>query len=585
MKKAFITLNPLVLITCAVSLCWGQPMSGNYDIGGGGNHYTSIVSAVNALTSRGMSGPVTFNVYFGTYNGQSLIQNITGLGQSNPLIFQSASEDRPIVTNPTTGTHTGNGFHIRGSSYVTIRGFEFQNCGYCGVQTYYGNSSSDSSTHITIENNYFNRTSNYMMHTYRTNHARIIGNEFNAMGSYGFRIRYTTNSIVANNMSYGGTSYGAYIYNDAGTEFYYNSIVSSGSRCFYLGGSSSTGCTIKNNIFCNLGSGTSYAAYYYTNTNPQSDYNCYWAPNCNVGYYGGACQTLAQFRAATGGDAHSIEADPGFLSATDLHISDTSVCRQAGIGIPGIETDIDYEPRNRNTPCIGCDEIGGIRVSLEPRFPPYILPAGGGIIDFNVEMENSADSVIPFDAWTELLLPNGQFFGPLLLRQGIRMPPNTIFNRNLSQLIPTSAPAGDYSYIAKCGIYPDSVLSDDSFPFIKSPAPDNSPSQYHDWTISGWENEGPESLTGAPDGFELAEPYPNPFNAETALSFKLQTASDVRLAIYDIRGRELAVLVDGFKHAGTHYYGWNASSAASGVYFVSFNSGGRIDVKKLLLVK
>ena len=583
--KNFSVLSILsLLLSVYTGNCFGQGMSGNYDIGGGANHYSTIVSAVSALTSRGMSGPVTFNVYPGAYNGQALIQNIAGLGEQNPLIFQAASEDRPVVTNPATGTYEGNGFLLRGVRHVTIRGFEFQNCGYCGIQTYYGNSSGDSCAHITIEDNYFNQTSTYMMHTYQTNHALIINNEFNATGlSYGFRVRYTTNSIVANNMAYGATSYGIYTYNSSSAEYYFNSIYASGSRTFYLGGSSSTGCIIKNNIFYNSGTSSSYAAYYYTNSNPVSDYNCYWAPNANVGYYGAACQTLVQFQAATGGDAHSIEADPAFISLTDLHISDTSQCINAGTGIPGIDFDFDGERRHRDIPCIGCDEIGGLRVKLIPRYPPYILPAGGGIMHITAEVENNADSGIVFDAWTEIILPNGHTYGPLVLYRSLFILPARVMRASFSQLIPSFAPSGDYAYVGKCGDYPDSVMAEDSFPFIKVPGDDAS-SHYHNWAVSGGFESGDE-ISIHNSQFTILNSSPNPFNPATAITFHLPAASEVKLSVYDIAGREVASLVNGHLSSGHHEIAFNGTELASGVYFAALEAGGVKQVRKMLLVK
>ncbi len=101
-------------------------------------------------------------------------------------------------------------------------------------------------------------------------------------------------------------------------------------------------------------------------------------------------------------------------------------------------------------------------------------------------------------------------------------------------------------------------------------------------------HQNPVSLRPAgevPEGFIIFSAYPNPFNASTALSFKLQAASQVRLAIYDIAGREVAVLVDGFRRAGRHRSVWEASGAPSGLYFASLRISNRQVVRKLMLLK
>ncbi len=78
----------------------------------------------------------------------------------------------------------------------------------------------------------------------------------------------------------------------------------------------------------------------------------------------------------------------------------------------------------------------------------------------------------------------------------------------------------------------------------------------------------------APEGtFALASAYPNPFAARTTLSFTLPTAQDVRLAVYDVLGREVAVLVDGTRPAGEQAVTFDASELPSGMYVVRLEAG------------
>ena len=84
---------------------------------------------------------------------------------------------------------------------------------------------------------------------------------------------------------------------------------------------------------------------------------------------------------------------------------------------------------------------------------------------------------------------------------------------------------------------------------------------------------GPSGDT-PPDRFALEQNYPNPFNPTTTITYQLpaqggvdgKAASNVRLVVYDMLGREVAVLVDAKQSPGTHVARWNASGAASGVY-------------------
>ena len=85
--------------------------------------------------------------------------------------------------------------------------------------------------------------------------------------------------------------------------------------------------------------------------------------------------------------------------------------------------------------------------------------------------------------------------------------------------------------------------------------------------------------------FTLHAPYPNPFNPATTISYNLPEASFVELTVFDIRGREVAKLAEGWTTAGSHQILFNAENLASGVYFYRLNAGEFSECKKMLLVK
>ena len=85
--------------------------------------------------------------------------------------------------------------------------------------------------------------------------------------------------------------------------------------------------------------------------------------------------------------------------------------------------------------------------------------------------------------------------------------------------------------------------------------------------------------------FEFKNPAPNPFNPETRISFSLPEASEVSLVVYDVQGREVATLVNGWQPAGMHEVTFNASDLTSGVYFARLTAGEFQGIKKLLLLK
>lgn len=88
-----------------------------------------------------------------------------------------------------------------------------------------------------------------------------------------------------------------------------------------------------------------------------------------------------------------------------------------------------------------------------------------------------------------------------------------------------------------------------------------------------------------PGVYSLSQNYPNPFNPTTTISYGLPKAGIVKLVVYDILGREVKTLVDGFKEANTYNISFDASNLSSGIYFYSIKSGDFTQTKKMLLVK
>ena len=94
---------------------------------------------------------------------------------------------------------------------------------------------------------------------------------------------------------------------------------------------------------------------------------------------------------------------------------------------------------------------------------------------------------------------------------------------------------------------------------------------------------GPGPLAG--EEFELSQNFPNPFNATTVLRFRLDRSGPVRLAVYDVLGREIARLVDEPLAAGRHEFRWDAGSSPSGSYVVRLVAGGHAASRAILLVR
>ena len=93
---------------------------------------------------------------------------------------------------------------------------------------------------------------------------------------------------------------------------------------------------------------------------------------------------------------------------------------------------------------------------------------------------------------------------------------------------------------------------------------------------------------GMPDGIELFPNHPNPFNPSTVIRFQVSGAhggTPLRLTVYDILGREIAVLVNEVMPAGTHSVTFDAGGLSSGVYLVRLEAGGVTRTRRVSLIK
>ncbi|MDP2175152.1 MAG: PKD domain-containing protein [Bacteroidota bacterium] len=122
------TLNDTLKITKYAGL------TGNYTIGDTiGTDFKSFNDAITGMSSRGVCGPITFNVKHGVYNEQITLTQLPGMGINNPVKFKNITNDstKIVITLPST-TATGNNnatLQLRGADYITFEGITFMRTG------------------------------------------------------------------------------------------------------------------------------------------------------------------------------------------------------------------------------------------------------------------------------------------------------------------------------------------------------------------------------------------------------------------------------------------------------------------------
>ena len=88
-----------------------------------------------------------------------------------------------------------------------------------------------------------------------------------------------------------------------------------------------------------------------------------------------------------------------------------------------------------------------------------------------------------------------------------------------------------------------------------------------------------------PVEFNLSQNYPNPFNPTTTIAYSLKSNGTVRLSVYDLMGKEVAVLVDEVQSAGHHEVQFDGANLTGGIYFYKLQTADEVITRKMTLVK
>lgn len=104
-----------------------------------------------------------------------------------------------------------------------------------------------------------------------------------------------------------------------------------------------------------------------------------------------------------------------------------------------------------------------------------------------------------------------------------------------------------------------------------------------DFMVTTSTTVGVEGEVVALHDVDLAQNYPNPFDAETAIRFSLSRPQAVRLTVYDVLGREVAVLLDEQREAGEHAVNFDAGHLPGGLYMYRIEADGAVRTRWMTL--
>lgn len=100
-----------------------------------------------------------------------------------------------------------------------------------------------------------------------------------------------------------------------------------------------------------------------------------------------------------------------------------------------------------------------------------------------------------------------------------------------------------------------------------------------------WQSDGSSDITALPDEFSMDQNYPNPFNPVTTINYTLPSEGHVSLMVYNLQGKQVAKLVDGYEAAGVYSVRFDASELPSGIYLYQIKAGQFTASKRMVLMK
>jgi Right handed beta helix region/Secretion system C-terminal sorting domain/Chlamydia polymorphic membrane protein (Chlamydia_PMP) repeat len=288
-------------------------------------------------------------------------------------------------------------------------------------------------------------------------------------------------------------------------------------------------------------------------------------------------------------EAYNIFLDPQLVNYqdNDLRLHPASPCINAG------DPDDDPDP-DGSIVDIGAISLSTESMELTLRPDQVRVSAGGGTVVYDITLMSNVAVAFPALRYAETVeLPDGTMAQGFV--HNITFPFAAFGNTTVEGFtidVPSYAPGGWYELQAYVGLSPAQIGATNTLAFYKDPGMVMTrdlvdASEFiagsHRTIIA---DPSTSSIPEVPAEFTLYAPYPNPFNEQTRIVFELPNSTQVRVEIFDIQGRLVHTLYDGYLEAGLSEFNFTAADYASGLYFVMVETADSVrQIRKLTLLK
>jgi len=481
--------------------------------------------------------------------------------------------------NNTVNTSFGKGGAIRG--YINPGKMTIDSCSFLGNEALYGGAvycnsgSSDNrdNSDIQISNSSFEENeATYGGAVFSDRHnmvlttCKIRGNEASSQAG-GFYSRYAAskliNTLISGNKSLHHAG-GIYFNTETGAEII-NSTISgnnSGDRGGAISLINSSTISVENSILWGNSSGSGNNVYVSAACTVNVDYSL----------YGNAAGDINVVSGGAWNATNSLTSDPDFtdpLTASSLNTPNLSGDYSLQNTSPAIDVAL-----NTNVPV-------GVTIDME---------GNDRIIDGDDDLTSTVDmGAYEYDP-PEVPLPIGLvYFQAEITNIGVKLSWETASETNNAAFLiyrndlvivriegaGTSSELNSYDYID------GTVVPGQSYTYVLADVDyANTEVKHYGRAVSIQVPQ--EDITA---DYILGDNYPNPFNPTTTISYELPEAQNIKLQVFDITGRLVETLYEGFKEAGHWDVTWNAGDQSSGIYIYRLQVDDKHISRKMLLIK
>ncbi|MCB2212170.1 T9SS type A sorting domain-containing protein [bacterium] len=280
--------------------------------------------------------------------------------------------------------------------------------------------------------------------------------------------------------------------------------------------------------------------------------------------------------------------DPLFVNAAngDFHLTADSPCIDAGD--PNSTPDPDQSIADVGRYFFGETAPYPNELILELDPHRVLVPGDGGNISFGVHaFNNTSDDYFDLEFMVMVITPDQIAYGPYHVNMFDLLAGEDRTAQRLYLPVPAGAQSGFYTLSANLHTG-GSVHAMTEFDFFKQAGSVETWVNPDEW---GWDQFSDPSTSARsndalPAKFNVIPATPNPFNASTVLTLELPQNDRVEVTVYDIRGRQVAELMNGTMASGRHSLSFNAQNMPSGAYFVRTNTAHLgSSIQKVMLIK